>query len=183
MLRDQRLTILVRLNAVPLLLWGYRRIKKAGIWFLGTFKDLLRLVIPSCIRLGLPRDYFEVLPGIRSLQKEGRIILEDQGSPSFQKDSVMELCQLEQHRSQPWPIFWGLFRNARLAGPSLAVVDEEKKICLESAYGKKYFRRDPAYNYFVRNSPIRLEENWTSIISWWVPVSGQINFAHWFLDA
>ena len=141
MLRDRRLKILVRLNAVPFLLWGYRRIKKSGIWFLGTLKDLLRLMIPSCIRLGLPKNCFEVLSGIRSRQKEGRIILENQGHPAVQKDSVMELCQLEQHRSQPWPIFWGRFRNARLAGPSLALIDDEKKICLESTYGSKYFRR------------------------------------------
>src|SRR5437660_3774212 len=105
MLRDRRLKILVRLNAVPFLLWGYRRIKKSGIWFLDRFKDLLRLVIPSCIRLGLPKGSFEVLPEIRSRQKEGCIILENQGCPAVQKDSVMELCQLGQHRSQPWPIF------------------------------------------------------------------------------
>src|SRR5207302_1942107 len=150
MLRDRRLKILVRLNAVPFLLWGYRRIKKSGIWFLDRFKDLLRLAIPSCIRLGLPKDYFEVLPEIRYGQEKGRIILENQGSPAVQKNSVMELCQLEQHRSQPWTIFWGRFRNARLAGPSLALIDNQKKICLESTYGSKYFKRDPAYNYFVR---------------------------------
>src|SRR5205807_5166072 len=124
MLRNRRLRILVRLNAVPFLLWGYRRIKKSGIWFLDTLKELLRLVIPSCIRLGLPNDCFEVLPEIRSRQREGRIILENQGPPAAQKDSVMELCHLEQHRSQPWPIFWSQFRNARLAGPSLALIDD-----------------------------------------------------------
>jgi hypothetical protein len=183
MLRERRLKILVRLNAVPFLLWGYRRIKKSGIWSLDRFMDLLRLMIPSCIRLGLPKDCFEVLPEIRSRQTEGRVILENQGSPAVLKDSVIELCQLEQHRSQPWPIFWGQFRNARLTGPSLALINNKKKICLESTYGNKYFRRDPAYNYFVRNSPTRLGGNWTSIISWWVPVSGEINFAHWFLDA
>ena len=183
MLRDRRLKILVRLNAVPFLLWVYRRIKKSGIWFLDRFRDLLRLVIPSCIRIGLPKGCFEVLPEIRSRQREGRIILENQGFPAVQKESVMELCQLEQHRSQPWPIFWGQFRNARLAGPSLALLDNEKRICLESTYGSKYFKRDPAYNYLVRNSPVPLKGNWTSIISRWMPVSGEINFAHWLLEA
>ena len=113
----------------------------------------------------------------------GRIILEDQGSPSVRSDSLVVQCGLNQHLEQPWPIVWTEHDNARLVSNSLALLNEEKKLCLESVYGEAYWRDDPASRTLWLPKPTYLKGRWTSIVSNWNPLDGSPVYGHWLHDA
>lgn len=119
----------------------------------------------------------------RSNGSVGRIILLDQGAPTVTAESPLVLCGRGQHIQQPFPIFWIRRKNARLIGPSLAHLNESKKISLEAVYGKTYRKFDPAYHFFIQGSPVRLEGPWTSLISRWMPTDSPTAYGHWLCDA
>lgn len=173
---------LQRVQGGPLEL--YRSAKRA-VQRAGQFaREVLRFCLPASSPFGLPKGSYSDSP----LQPQagdppGRLVLADQGAPAVTERSLMIRCGLHQHQEQPWPIFWRQLPRAHLVGPSLAVLDQNKRVWLESAYGSKRVRADPAYNHFVHGSPTGLAGNWTSLISRWVPTASPPNFAHWLLDA
>jgi capsular polysaccharide biosynthesis protein len=110
-------------------------------------------------------------------------VLEDQGAPRVRPDSLVLKCGLHQHLEQPWPIVLSEHSNARLVSTSLAIVNEKKELCLESVYGASRWRSDPASRYLRLPQPVRLQGNWTSIVSNWVPTDGAPIYGHWLHDA
>jgi hypothetical protein len=149
------------------------------------FVNLLRALAPvTNPRFGPPKGSFSIY---QSLSRESpplhRIVLADQGSPKTMSDSLLVISNLHQHEYQPWPIFWSKHKNARLVAPSLALLDERKRLCVESVYGDKALKDDPAWRYAILPKPISLAGNWTSLVSRWTPNAGVPTFSHWLLDA
>jgi capsular polysaccharide biosynthesis protein len=82
-------------------------------------------------------------------------------------------------------VFWSHHSNAHLVTKSLALMFERKQICLESVYGYRRLRDDPAFRFLTLPKPVELSGNWTSIISRWVMIrtDRNPNYTHWLLDA
>ena len=147
--------------------------------------DLWRVLAPArSFRLGPPKNSFSIFQSWQcESRRPRRVILTDQGSPVVPPNSLMVHCHLQQHASQPWPIFWSQHQNARLVSPSLALVDERKRLCRESVYGDICLEDDPAWRYWTLPKPVYLPGNWTSLVSRWCPNAGAPLFTHWMLDA
>jgi hypothetical protein len=141
----------------------------------------------ASVRNGPPVRLFSAYQALRCgyPKLEGRIVLEDQGSPVVREGSLLAAGITEQHTTQPWPVLWSRHPGAHLVSSALALVTPKKELCLESVYGHRFYRWDPACRYFRLPKPVSLEGNWTSIVSHWVPNgSGFIpNHSHWLLDA
>jgi len=139
------------------------------------------------IRNGPPLRVFSAYQTLRCgcPRLEGRIVLEDQGWPVVHEDSLLAAGSTEQHTDQPWPVLWSRHPGAHLVSSSLALVTEKKELCVESVYGYRHYRWDPAGRYFRLPEPVVLEGNWTSIVSRWVPNGSDSipNHSHWLLDA
>jgi hypothetical protein len=149
-----------------------------------AFLELCRWIFEHSERFGPPLYAFSVYQALRTgdPKTNGRILLHDQGTPVVREGSLLVIGGYEQHKEQPWPVFWSEHRNARLASESLALMNG-KLVCLESVYGFKRMRKDPAYRFFRLPPPVKLEGNWTSIISRWGPTSCNPPYTHWLLDA
>jgi len=147
--------------------------------------DFLRAVAPSGdFRLGPPKSPFSIYKSL--LEKDPpphRVILTGQGSPKTTPGSLQIVCNLHQHECQPWPVFWSRHKDARLVSSSLALLDGQKRVALESIYGNIGWKDDPAWNYPVLPKPVELSGNWTSLVSRWCPSGGVPTFTHWILDA
>ena len=180
--------------------WLHRLLK----WLKRTFfralgeasLEFCRWIWADCEGFGPPQKTFSVYQDLRTgyPKVNGRIVLHDQGCPVVPEDSLMAIGGYNQHAEQPWPIFWSEHQNARLVTESLAMLAPGKKICIESVYGYHGYhaprlREDPAYRFFRLPRPVRLEGNWTSIVSRWVPTNSRYtlgvvpNHTHWLLDA
>lgn len=155
-------------------------------------REFSRRVWANSPDFGPPSQIFSLYQSLRTgiPKRRGRIVLEDQGNPPvIDPDSILVTGGYEQYREQPWPILWTEHTNARLVASSLVLMEPGKKICLEAAYGPHRFRGDPAFNFFRLPPVTRLEGNWTSIVSRWVPTEGRYqgmgfpNYTHWLLDA
>jgi len=135
-------------------------------------------------RFGPPKASFSIY---QSLQGENhrpaRVLATDQGSPSAVPDSMLVRSNMSQHVCQPWPVFWSRHKDARLVASSLALLDDQKRICRESVYGDFAMMDDPAWRYVFLPKPVRLPGNWTSLVSRWCPADGVPTFTHWILDA
>jgi hypothetical protein len=146
--------------------------------------NLLRR-LPAPISLGLARGFYSDLDLLQANppQVKGRIVLLDQGTIAAAPDSMLELSGRQQHKVQPWPVFWALHHEAELIGPSLAHVDAGNRLCLEAVY-QRWAHDDPS-NLYPRGwgRPTRLAGNWTSIVSRWMPTSHPDAYAHWIFDA
>jgi hypothetical protein len=129
-------------------------------------------------RAGYIRKSFSAFEAIKSGRVPGRIILESQEMPPAVPGSMLDFCGLKQNGYQPWPVMWGHFREAHLVGPSLLLVDEENRGCLEDAFGKVGFHDDPSVGFVFHPPETRLAGNWISLISRWH--SG--NYCHWLHD-
>lgn len=145
-----------------------------GSWFgsVGNGPPIRLFSAYQTLRCGCPR-------------LEGRIVLEDQKWPVVREGSPLGAGSTEQHTDQPWPVLWSRHPGAHLVSSSLALVNPNKELCLESIYGHRHCRRDPACRYFRLPKPVFLEGNWTSIVSRWVPANSNSvpNHSHWLLDA
>lgn len=149
------------------------------------FLNLWRVLAPAgSLRFGPPKGSFSIyLSLLHDNRRPNRVVVTDQGAPATAPESLLELSRLSQHTSQPWPVFWNRHKNARLVSPSLAWLDEKKRICREAVYGDMCLEDDPAWRYWHLPPPVTLAGNWTSVVSRWVPNSGVPTFSHWLLDA
>ena len=155
---------------------GYQRL------MIGILEIVRRL--PGPLSFGLAPGFYSDLALLQSdpPQIEGRIVLLDQGNFEASPDSLLVKSQRAQHQSQPWPIFWTHHRDAELVGSSLAHVNAQGRLCQEATY-QQWSREDPAYNYARHlTKPVRLEGNWTSLISRWMPSTSVRPYAHWLQD-
>lgn len=139
----------------------------------------------SSIRNGPPFREFSVYQALRCgwPKLKGRIILEDQGCPVVTEGSLLAEGTTDQHREQPWPIFWSHHSNANLVAQSLALIIGDKEVCMESVFGYRFFRGDPALRYWRLPEPVILNGNWTCLVSRWVPTAQVPNHSHWLLEA
>jgi capsular polysaccharide biosynthesis protein len=139
------------------------------------------------IRNGPPFRFFSVYQALRCGYPKlaGRIVLEDQKWPVVKEHTPMAHGSTQQHIEQPWPVFWSRHRDASLVSSSLALVNDQKELCVESVYGFRAAATDSAGRYFRLPAPVVLDGNWTSIVSRWVPTHSNTvpNHCHWLLDA
>ena len=154
------------------------RLYIAGRQFLADcVLDLARVIFRKSVTWGPPAGTFSALDQVRSKTIEGEIVLEGQQLIPAARTSVREWRGLGQNGRQPWPIFWSRHRNARLVGPSLAVVNEQKRVLVESVFGAEFFIQDPSYRYMRIGEGVHMPGVWTSVISRWSK-----NYYHWLID-
>jgi capsular polysaccharide biosynthesis protein len=151
---------------------AYSRVADIGL-------EVLRHISPPSARLGPPKGTFLAYELLRRHEVSGEILRERQGIAPIPPDAMRVASGLNQHEHQPWPIFWTQHPNARLAGPTLVLMDERKHACMEAMY-VEHHPRDPAFRSIWLPAPVSLAGNWTSIISRWTMTA---NFYHWFTDA
>lgn len=139
----------------------------------------------SSIQNGPPFREFSAYQALRCgwPKLKGRIILEDQGYPVVMERSLLAEGTTDQYSEQPWPILWSHHSNANLVARSLAFVVRDKELCMESVFGHRFFRGDPALRYWRLPEPVVLKGNWTSVVSRWVPTTHVPNHSHWLLEA
>lgn len=149
-----------------------------------TFVELLRIFAPAGnVRFGPPKGSFSIYQSLLfENRRPSRVILADQGEPSLPPNSLMAYSGLHQHQCQPWPIFWSRLQKARLVSPSLALLDDNKRICRESVYGDVPMTDDPAWNYARLPEETFLPGKWTSVVSRWAPTYRAAAFSHWIMD-
>jgi hypothetical protein len=140
--------------------------------------QVLKWVGQRSVRLGGPMGFYS------AFDEPGSTVLVQarQESRPVNPECLRIRCSFTQHSRQPWPIFWQKISPARLVGKSLAIMDEKKRLMVESVYGKEYGPEDPSYNYLRLSAPTRLAGPWTSIISRWIPATNN-SYYHWLMDA
>src|SRR5581483_4365711 len=112
------------------------------------FADLARIFSPrSCFRIGPPKSSFSIYQSLRCENRPARVLVTDQGAPKATEGSMLVISKCLQHACQPWPIFWSQHPNARLVASSLALLDDRKRLCRESAYNDFAMEDDPAWRY------------------------------------
>lgn len=139
--------------------------------------EFFRMIGKKSIRLGGPVGFYSVLEKPNQVS----LILSRQESRPVEADCLRIKCGFLQHSRQPWPIFWQKISPARLVGKSLAVLNEQKKMMLESVYGEKHGADDPSYNYLYLPPATHLSGSWTSLISRWGRANSQ-SYYHWLMD-
>jgi len=140
--------------------------------------NFLRKVIPAGCRWGPPKGFFSEYELLKKGELRGRILFASQPVPAIAPNSLRKLCGLRQGEFQPWPAFWSYHSPARLVGKTLVLIDEQKRLSLEGAFGGHCARTDPAYRIIFLPHATRLDGNWTSIVHQW-----SNGFHHWFMDA
>jgi len=156
----------------------YRFLRAIYRWVRRSPAELLRVIGRGSLHLGGPVGFYGVLENPHDVV----LVQAHQESRPVQPDCLRIRCGFTQHSRQPWPIFWRKISPARLAGKSLAVLNREKKLMLESVYGKEYGPDDPSYNYLYLPPATHLSGSWTSLISRWVPAASN-SYYHWMMDA
>ena len=157
-----------------------------------NLRKLLMHLAADCLRplsalklLPLPPPAtFSALAQLQQREISGQVILKKQHMPRFSKNSMTLRSKFKQHLQQPWPIFWAHYAPARLVSNSLALLDGNFNLMIESAYGK-FYKNDSAWNSFGWPRPRKLSGSWTSIVSEWCPLStrSKCNYYHWLFDA
>jgi capsular polysaccharide biosynthesis protein len=154
-----------------------RSLKPVYQWAIRVVIELFRAIGGKRWRVGGPLGFYRALENPRELV----LVQACQESRPAQPDSLRVRCGFSQHCRQPWPIFWQKISPARLVGKSLAVLNDEKNLMLESVYDKSHGRDDPSYNYLRLPPATDLRGSWTSLISRWLPGTSQ-NYYHWLMD-
>lgn len=139
---------------------------------------LARCFSPRSPRIGPPPATFSAYRRLLEGTVTGRVVLPSQDIGPISPDALRITSGLNQHKHQPWPIFWTRHKNARLVGETLVLMDETKKVCLEAMY-VEHHSQDPAFRSMILPRPVRLEGSWTSVISRWT--SGP-SYYHWLMD-
>ncbi len=143
---------------------------------------VLRSIPRRSLRLGPPDSYLSIADEVRSGQRRGKIVLETQGHLDASPDSMLARCGLHQHEQPARPIFWSEHRNIRLTTSSLALIEHDNKLALESIYGTNYLAYDPAARSLWLPSETVLPFPCTSVVSVWSPNGAPPNYSHWLLD-
>jgi capsular polysaccharide biosynthesis protein len=181
--------------------WGIRARARLRSWLASC---VAAFVPRTSRRWGTPQKAIVLYELLQSGRVTGRVVTHGQTPSRLPADSMQVRCGLGQHSEQPWPILWTRHANAHLISSSLALELPEKKIALESIYGRKSLSpraehaqsaeeradlllkalwSEPARSFFRLPAPVALKGPYTSIISRWTPTRGTPNFSHWFLDA
>jgi capsular polysaccharide biosynthesis protein len=182
-----------KIDRIAYSLRHYPAIHRIGRWLRRTlwvavldgFWEFTRSLFVNSTRFGPPARTFSVYQALRCgwPKLNGRIVLHDQGVPRVDGDSLLVTTGLEQHIEQPWPIVWSEHSDARLITKSLAMLMPDKRLCVESAYNERRWRTDSASRFLRLAPPVRLDGNWTSLVSRWVPNRGFAIYGHWLHDA
>jgi len=135
----------------------FLRFFRRTVWaaFVEGFWEFARTICKDLPNWGPPGRTFSLYHALRWGDPEvrGQIILEDQGTPQVGPDSLIVQCGLHQHLEQPWPIVRSEHTHARLVSTSLALLNDKKELCLESAYGPQRWRSDPAARFLCLPPP------------------------------
>lgn len=140
--------------------------------------SLARAIAPASSLLGPPKGFFSDLELVRQSKVKGKIILPFQNCPALPSGSLRKLSGLRQDEFQPWPIFWSHHHEARLVGRTLVLLNAQKQASLEAMYHLHCYKNDPAFCYLRLPAPVRLNGNWTSVVSQW----STRNYCHWLTD-
>lgn len=167
------------LVAFPSVGWLYRSLSRGRKWLRDLIVMAARFLGTKNPRWGPPKGTISCYDLACRQEVEGRVVLEKQSIVKAPSTSLRAICKLEQQEFQPWPIFWSRHSQARLVGNSLALMDDQKRVCLEALYKEHSLCRDSSYRYLVLPKATELSGNWTSMISYW---SASTNFYHWFTD-
>jgi hypothetical protein len=138
--------------------------------------EFFRWLGHGTMRVGAARGFFEAGEPARGL---GETILPGQEIHAVAPGSLREITG-QNEKWQPWRIFWARYRGARLAGPTLALVDGKKRLLVESLWGPRSAPTDPANHYLFLPRAKRLEGAWTSVVARWTQKPG---YHHWMMDA
>ena len=157
--------------------WLYKSLRFLFRFAVNLSVDFFRAISPRNSLFGPPKGYFSDVTVLRDKKIQGRIILPCQKVPAIGRDSLRKRCGLGQDCFQPWPIFWSHHSKARLVGPTLVLLNQKKQASLEAMYNLHCYKNDPGYRYLKLPPPVRLEGNWTSVVSMWSQ-----GFYHWFAD-
>jgi len=152
-----------------------KKLRRKLIW---AVTELARAGGAKSFRWGGPAGAFSIFEN----PDAAFIVVKGQPSIPLSPGSLRDISHLDQDKNQPWPIFWAHIPHARLVGDSLAVLNDKKKIMLESVHGPGHYRTDPSYNYLSLPPPTRLAGAWTSVLGRWCSSGGSRNYAHWMLD-
>ena len=137
-----------------------------------------RLVPRGSARIGPPCGMYSEYELVLQGKRPGRVVYPGQESPPHSPQSLREICGFRQTSHQPWPFFWTQNHNARLVGTSLALLNDEKRLCEEAVFYQHCLPTEPSNRYLVLPPAVRLAGNWTSVISRW-----GYGFHHWWMDA
>jgi capsular polysaccharide biosynthesis protein len=142
--------------------------------------ELLSFIRPlgrSTIRLGPAIGFYSAY----DQPEDVSTVFAQQDIPPASSESLRRRCGLNQDKNQPWPFFWTRVSQARLVGPSLALMDSQKRLMIESVYDLRYIDGEPSLSYFCLPPVTRLQGPWTSIISRWCRWNYGSYF-HWIID-
>jgi capsular polysaccharide biosynthesis protein len=154
-----------------------RALKRLRHWMKCCWLFIWRKLIPASSDFGPPKGWFSIYDLLKAGAVRGSIVLETQAPPQAPANSLRRIAGLQQHRPMSFPVFWSHHGNARLAGPTLLLMDDRKRVAIESAWGPLTIYGDPGYQQFRRPPAFHLPGNWTSIISYW-----SRGFHHWIMD-
>jgi hypothetical protein len=155
----------------------YRGLKRLRRKTKQAYIDFVRAIGAKTVLTGAPTGTFSILEDPAAVH----VVMKEQQSFPATPGSLRDISHLEQDKTQPWPIFWAHIPNARLVGGSLGVLNDQKKIMVESLYGPVHYRTDPSWNYLTLPPALPLSGNWTSLMGRWTR-TGLSTFAHWLLD-
>jgi capsular polysaccharide biosynthesis protein len=175
-MQEAQLSLVDHLRRFPFLYKPARYVRRKTLtmgW------ELARKSIPWWSNFGPPKGTFCAYDLVASKRLPGRVVDSKPYGPNPKPNSLRALAGMSQDTRASWPIFWAQFREGRLVGNSLGVLDEQKRMCLESVFHLQCVAKDPAYHYLRLPPAKRLRGNWTSLISYW----GVQGFYHWFVDA
>lgn len=113
--------------------WALRQVRKSGgvygalqvvgRWTANTSVEILRRLSSHALRFGPPKGTFFAVELMKRREVQGELLLERQELAPVPPDAMRIRSGLNQHRHQPWPIFWNCHTVARLAGPTLVLMD------------------------------------------------------------
>jgi hypothetical protein len=146
--------------------------------FFQFLRDTLRFCSRPFIRFGPPAGVFRLVDDLLANHIEGRIVLEAQEIPLVEKGSVLEKTGWDLRLFYPWPIVWARIPAARLVGPSLALIREDKRLAVESVWNERCYRDDPSFTCLALPPVTNLAGSWTSIVGRYCDA-----YFHWLTDA
>ena len=140
--------------------------------------DTLRFCSRHFINFGPPAGVFSLINDLRANRVEGRVLIEAQEIPPVERGTVLEKTGWDLQMFYPWPIAWARISSARLVGPSLALMRDDKCLALEAVWNEHCYRDDPSFTCLALPPVINLTGCWTSILGRYCDA-----YFHWLTDA